>query len=162
MSATRKMLGILFVGLAVVLLVRHGAAALSPSRPKDMPRTAQFVVSGYDLLHNEPKGDWIIACEPDAPENATFCRVTDAHGVVIFQGDFLPVSGHKPIPESSLHIASGDLDLDRIFVRGPAEGGLVPVIPLVSGELLVPAADSIALADRWTKNPDELQRIQAQ
>lgn len=161
MSATRNIVGLVCVGLAVVLLVRHGAAALRPSRPKDMPITAQFVVSGYDLLHNEPKGDW-IACKPDVDENANFCRVTDAHGVVIFQGDFLPVSGHRPVSQANLRIASADLDLDHIFVRGPAEGGLVPVIPLVGGELLVPAADSIALADRWNKNPDELQRIQAQ
>lgn len=161
MSASRKIVGLLLVCLVAILLVRHGAAALRPARPKDMPATAQFVVSGYDLLHNEPKGDW-IACRPDAVEDANFCRVTDAHGTVIFQGDFLPVSGHRPVSQANLRIASSDLDLDHIFVRGPAEGGLVPVIPLVGGELLVPAADSIALADRWTKNPDELQRIQAQ
>ena len=158
---TRRFAATLLLVVAIVFLVRHGAAALRPSRPKDMPSTAQFVVSGYDLLHNEPKGDW-IACEPDLVENANFCRVTDAHGIVIYQGDFLPVSGHRPLSQANLRVSSADLDLDHIFVRGPAEGGLVPVIPLVGGELLVPAADSIALADRWTKNPDELQRIQAQ
>ena len=161
MSAARRFVATLILVVAVVLLVRHGAAALRPSRPKDMPATAQFIVSGYDLPHNEPKGD-CIACRPDLAENANFCRVTDSHGVVIYQGEFLPVSGHRPVSQANLRVASADLDLDHIFVRGPAEGGLVPVIPLVGGELLVPAADSIALADRCNKNPDELQRIQAQ
>ena len=124
-----------------------------------MPIDSQFVVSGYDLQHNEPKGDWIV-CRPDLPEGANFCRVTDAHGIVIFQGDFLTVANSQPVPQSRLRIASANLD--RMFIRGPAEGGLVPVIPLAGGELLVPAADSTALADRWARDPDELQRISGQ
>jgi len=158
MTTAQRVAGFFFVTVAVILTIRHGAAALRPALPKDMPRDSQFVVSGYDLLHNEPKGDWIV-CRPDLSEGANFCRVTDSHGMVIFQGDFLPVAGSRPVSQANLRVASADLD--HIFVRGPAEGGLVPVIPLVDGQLLVPAADSIALADRWAKDPAERQRIEA-
>lgn len=159
MTPARQTAGFILLAAVTILLVRHGAAALRPARPNDMPADSQFVVSGYDLLHNEPKGDWIV-CRPDLPEDANFCRVTDSHGVVIFQGDFLPVSGSRAVPPARLRVASPDLD--RMFVRGPAEGGLVPVIPLADGQLLVPAADSAALADRWARDPDELQRISGQ
>ncbi len=159
MTASSKLAGFVLIAVSAILLIRHGASALRPTLPKNMPATAQFVVSGYDLQHNEPKGDW-IACRPDLVEQASFCRVTDSHGMVIFQGNFLPVSGHRAVSQANLRISSPDLS--KMFVRGPAEGGLVPVIPLVSGEILVPAADSIALADRWAKDPDELQRLQAQ
>jgi hypothetical protein len=157
MTTARKAAGLILVAAVMVLAIRHGAAALGPSRPNDMPGDSQFVVSGYDLLHNEPKGDWIV-CRPDLPEGANFCRVTDSRGTVIFQGDFLPVAGNRAVQQPNLRIASADLD--RLFVRGPAEGGLVPVIPLADGRLLVPAADSVALANRWAKDPDELQRIE--
>lgn len=157
--AARHAAGFIVLAIAVVLAVRHGTAALRPSLPPDMPIDSQFVVSGYDLLHNEPGGDW-IACRPDLPEDANFCRVTDARGVVIFEGDFLAVAGNRPVPQADLRIASADLG--HIFIRSPADGGLVPVIPLAGGELLVPAADSTALADRWAKDPDELQRIARQ
>jgi hypothetical protein len=159
MSTARNAVVFILLAAAVILTIRHGAAALRPARPNDMPVDSQFVVSGYDLLHNEPKGDW-VACRPDLPEGANFCRVTDAHGSVIFQGDFLTVADSRPVPQARLRIASADLD--HMFVRGPAEGGLVPIIPLAGGELLVPAADSTALADRWAKDPDELQRISGQ
>ena len=159
MTTTRKVLVFLFLAAAVILTIRHGAAALRPALPTDMPRDSQFVVSGYDLLHNEPKGDWIV-CREGISEGANFCRVTDSHGVVIFQGDFLPVASSQPVAKENLRIASADLD--HIFVRGPAEGGLVPVIPLADGQLLVPAADSAALADRWARDPEELHRISGQ
>jgi len=159
MTPARRLFAFVAVAAAVIILVRHGAAALRPALPPDMPVDSQFVVSGYDLLHNEPRGDWIV-CRPDIPEAASFCRVTDSRGVVIFQGDFLPLAGNRPVPQADLRVAS--VDLDQIFVRGPAEGGLVPVIPLIGGQLLVPAADSAALADRWARDPDELQRIEGQ
>lgn len=156
MTTERKAIVILFLAAAVILTVRHGAAALRPSLPQDMPGDSQFVVSGYDLLHNEPKGDWIV-CRKVIAQDANFCRVTDSHGVVIFQGDFLPLASSQPVSQADLRVASADLD--RIFIRGPAEGGLVPVIPLIGGQLLVPAADSAALADRWARDPEELHRI---
>ena len=159
MTPARKLAALILVAIVVIITVRHAAAALRPSLPRDMPGDSQFVVSGYDLLHNEPKGDWIV-CRPDPQEGANFCRVTDSHGMVIFQGYFLPVAGNQPVSQANLRVAP--TDLDRIFVRGPAEGGPIPVIPLVDGQLLVPAADSAALADRWARDPGELQRIEGQ
>ena len=51
-------------------------------------------------------------------------------------------------------------DANDIWVQGPAENGPVPVIPLSNGIILVPYADSDALADRWATNPDEINRLE--
>jgi hypothetical protein len=159
MTATAKLVASLVITAGTVLLVRHGVTALNPAIPKDMPRNAYFAQSGYNLQRNEPLGDW-IACRLDAEQNADLCRVTDNHGVVIYQGEFLPLHGSQPVPADQLKIAAND-DPGSLWVRGPAEGGPVPVIPLVNGKILVPRDDSDALADRWAKNSDELNRIEA-
>jgi hypothetical protein len=143
--------------LGIVLLARHGAQALQPALPRDMPSGSHFAQFGYDIRKNEPKGVW-VACRPESDQSADFCRVTDAHGIVIFQGDFLPLRGTRAVSQANLQFDG----TDPMWVRGPAEGGPVPVLPLADGMILVPAADSDALADRWEKDPDELTRLAAQ
>jgi hypothetical protein len=159
MTVTSKLVLSLFITAGTVMVVRHGADALKPIVPRDMPANAYFVQEGYDVDRNEPTGDW-IACRADGAQNADYCRVTDARGSVIYQGDFLPVNGSDPVPASELKIAvAGD---DKIWVNGPAEGSPVPVLPLADGNILVPADDSYALGNRWTNNPEELHRIQGE
>ncbi len=154
-----KLVFVLFVTAGLGLVVVHGADALHPQLPPDMPGDAHFVQSGYDLLRNEPEGDW-IACRTDLQQNTDYCRVTDAHGNVIYEGDFLPVNSEEPVAARDLRFAARDLR--QLWVKGPAEAGPVPVIPLAGGQLLVPADDSLALADRWARDPDELTRLQVQ
>ena len=142
--------------LGMVMVARHGATALRPELPHDMPGGSYFVQSGYDLDHNEPRGEW-IACHDDAADGSDFCRVTDAHGAVIYQGEFLTVEGAARVPASQLQVAGGaQRDL---WVQGPAEAGPVPVIKLTSGQVLVPRDDTAALAERWQQNPEELRRV---
>ena len=147
----------LLLFIAAFLLIRHANMAVHPVLPKDMPPGAHFVESGYDLQNNEAKGDW-IACSTDSEQDADFCRVTDAQGQVVYQGDFLPLHSAIPIPADQLQVAP--INADHLWVQGPAEEGPVPVIRLLNGSLLVPAADSYALADRWNSHPDELREIE--
>jgi hypothetical protein len=123
-----------------------------------MPSNSVFVQSGYNLDRNEAVGDW-IACRAKEDASADTCRVTDAKGDVIYQGDFLPVDGGPIVLDSQIKVAAEGEKRD-LWVNGPAEGGPVPVIPLASGQVLVPADDTAALADRWRMNPDELRRVQ--
>jgi len=96
MTETTKWLASIAMTAVLVLAVRHGVAALQPDIPQDMPRgTSYFVQSGYNLQRNEPIGQW-IACRPDLPQGGDLCRVTDNHGMVIYQGEFLPLRGNQP------------------------------------------------------------------
>jgi len=157
MNATSKLALSLLIAAGTVLAVRHGANALHPSVPKDMPGNSQFVRSGYDLQSNEPKGNW-VSCTADSPHDTDFCRVTDNHGAVIYQGDFMPVSGRAKVPASQLRLAT--MDSNNLWIEGPSQQLPVPAIALANGEMLVPADDSDALADRWAKNPQELARLE--
>ena len=158
MSVTSKLIVSCFAVLGVVLLVRHGASALTPAVPQGMPN-AVFIPAGYNPADNEMKGEW-IACNNHPEEGTVHCRVTDGQGTVIFQGEFLPLDGSPAMPSDQLRIAtSGKAD---IWVEGPTEAGPVPVIPLANGELLVPSDDVYALTVRWRDNPDELRRLSSQ
>ena len=150
MNVARKLALVSLITAGVVLTVFHGATALRPSLPKDMPGDSEFVQSGYDLQHNEPMGDW-VSCTANSSEDTDFCRVTDNHGTVIYQGDFMPVLGSEKVPASQLRLAS--MDSKNLWVEVPAEALSVPAIELTNGQTLVPADDSYVLADRWRKKP---------
>jgi hypothetical protein len=158
MTVSSRLTLSVLLAFGIILVGRQAARALYPSVPNNMPSDAHFVQSGYDLQHNEPEGDW-VACTPNAEQNTDFCRVTDPHGFVIFEGQFLPLHSGQPVARANLRFAARDPG--HLWVQGPAEGGPVPVIPLADGQLLVPAADSDALADRWARDPDELARLEA-
>ena len=157
MRTSNKLAFALLAVVGTILILRHADMAIHPALPKDMPAGASFVSVGYDLQHLEAKGEW-IACSTDTEQNADFCRVTDARGEVVYEGDFMPLRGAQPVPADQLQMAR--ISAEHLWVRGPAEEGPVPVIPLMNGKVLVPAADSDALADRWTNNPLELRQIQ--
>ena len=133
--------------------------AMHPALPSDMPAQSRFMQSGYDVAHLEPTGAW-VACGTDRAEQANWCRVTDSHGQVVFEGDYLPLSSPTPIPLEL--IALSQTDPARLWVKGPSEGSPVPVIPLVNGDVLVPMSDRDALADRWAGNPQELRNLSVQ
>jgi len=156
MSAPGRFLLAVVATCGLFLLMRHANQATHASLPSDMPAGSQFVQSGYDVTRNEPTGDW-VACRLDEGRDADFCRVTDARGDVVFQGDFLPMRGFEPV--SSADLKMGALDAQRLWVQGPSEEGPIPVIALANGKVLVPAADNVALADRWDRDPDERQRV---
>jgi hypothetical protein len=157
MRTSNKLAVTLLAVVGTILILSHANTAIHPTLPTDMPRGADFVPVGYDLSHLEAKGDW-IACSTDTAQNADFCRITDARGEVVYQGDFMPLGGVEPVPANQLQVAR--INAEHLWVKGPAEGGPVPVIPLLNGEVLVPADDSEALADRWVNNPLELRQIQ--
>ncbi len=156
MRASNQVIVFVLAVAGIFLVVRHGDMASHPALPTDMPRGSNFVPSGYDVSRLEAKGQW-VACSTDTAQNTDFCRVTDTRGNVVYQGDFLPLRSAEPLPADALKVAS--IKADRMWVEGPAEKGPVPVIPLANGALLVPAADNLALADRWQSNPAELKRI---
>ena len=158
MNVTGKLALSFLAAAGTLLAIRHGADALHPAIPRDMPGSSYFVESAYNVSRNEWKGKW-IACHADVAEGADYCRVTDVKGVVIYQGEFMPVNGPQAVPADQLRVASADDDKD-LWVHGPAEDGPVPAIRLENGEILVPADDVAALADRWTKNPDEMARLE--
>ena len=152
MSSSLKVLLICGFILAVVVLAQHGTLSFNPALPKDMPPDAHFITNGYNLEQNERKG-WWVACHGDETPGTSFCRVTDTHGMVIYQGLFLPVdTGQQPEsserPHEKLHWATG-----------PTEGTPIPVIQSGPGLILVPSVDRDALIDRWKANPDEWNRV---
>lgn len=155
MSAYSKAVIFLFAIVAGYFLVVHGDRALNASLPRDMPRDANFVQTGYDVAHNEAQGQW-IACRADREQGNDFCRVTDAKGTVVYQGAFEPYDSPESLPNDQLRVASTS---GNIWINGPAENGPIPVIPLSNGKLLVPVQDREALADRWSRNPAELHQI---
>ncbi len=155
MNAITKTLLLVVAIFAGYFLVVHGDRALSASLPKDMPRDADFIQTGYDIDHNEARGQW-IACRDNHEERNDFCRVTDARGTVVYQGAFAPYDYPNSLPNDQLKISS---TASNIWVTGPAESGPIPVIPLQNGKLLVPLQDREALADRWSRNPTELHQI---
>ena len=155
MSAFTKTLLFLVALIAGYFLVVHGERALDASLPNDMPRDANFIQSGFDLEHNEAKGQW-VACRDNHAEDNDFCRVTDPKGIVVYQGAFTPSDNTAPLPNDQLQVSTTS---GSIWITGPAERGPVPVIPLKNGKLLVPVQDREALADRWSRNPAELRQI---
>ena len=155
MSAHSKAVIFLFAVVAGYFLVVHGDRALNASLPKDMPHDANFVQSGYDIARNEAQGQW-IACRADNEQGNDFCRVTDPKGIVVYQGAFAPYDYPAQLPNDQLKLANIKAN---IWVKGPAEDGPIPVIPLANGKLLVPVQDREALADRWSRNPAELRQL---
>ena len=159
MKTLLRIASFLLLSVAVLFLINHGRVAMSPARPSDMPAQAQFMQSGYDVAHLEPTGDW-VACGTDRPEQSNWCRVTDARGEVVYEGDYLPVRGQNPLPLDRIEL--GHVDPRNLWVNGPTEGSPIPIIPLVGGDVLVPVGDREALADRWAGNPQELQTLSGQ
>ena len=157
MSNLTKLFLFLFAVAATVMVVCHGESALHATVPKDMPGDSHFVQSGFDLQHNEAKGEW-IACRADTAEDSDWCRVTDAHGTVVYQGAFSPIQSENAIPNNQLQVSSNSGAYR--WITGPAESGPVPVIPLRNGQVLVPRQDREALRDRWNQNPEEYRQIQ--
>lgn len=155
MTLYTKAVLILVAFIGGYFLVLHGSRALNATLPKDMPRDAEFIQTGYNLDNNEAKGQW-VACRDDHESNDDFCRVTDPRGIVVYQGAFEAFDNPTALPNDQLRVA---VNSANIWVEGPSEGSLIPVIPLRNGKLLVPVQDRQALADRWSRNPTELRRI---
>jgi hypothetical protein len=157
MSVLSKTVLICCILLLVATLAIHGDFSLDPALPRDMPSDAHFIPTGYDLDHNERKGTW-VSCRQDASATAAFCRITDGHGMVIYQGVFLPVRDSQYGSSSDpLSLRVGNEELR--WVEGPAEAMSVPLIPMSDGSLLVPAADRQPLVDRWLRDTDEWNRV---
>jgi hypothetical protein len=140
------------IGVLVAFQARH---ALHASLPRDMPRNARFVQTGYALASNETLGQW-VGCRAAEPGHGDWCRVTDQRGSVVFEGEFLPLDSTEPVPADRL--AVGQLDKARLWTFGPAEQAPVPVIPLEDGQTLVPVADRLCLMERWTQGVGESNR----
>lgn len=157
LSAGSKAVLFCCIALVGVMLIYRGNLAMDPGLPNDMPKDARFMPTGYDLAHNERKGTW-VACQPDG-SGTTFCRVTDAQGMVIFQGDYLPVRDSHSVADGGDEINATSSTLR--WVEGPFEGAPVPIIPMSDGSWLVPIADRDALVGRWNRNPDEWQKLMA-
>ena len=157
MSAGNKAVLVVCAVLLAVGLVYRGNLAVVPARPNDMPEDARFLPSGYDLAHNERQGSW-VSCDLGVRAGSRHCRVADAQGTVIFDGDFLPVRGSLSSSGSSGEmLAQGRLG----FVIGPFEGYPVPVIPMTDGSMLVPRVDRDSLIGRWNADPAEWKQLQA-
>jgi hypothetical protein len=150
---------VLFCCLALLAaaLIYRADVSLDPARPSDMPANSRFIPTRYDLSHNERKGLWVF-CGSGDEAGVTFCRVADASGVVIFQGDFLPVRNSQSSPNNASMKGAG---AKLTWVNGPSEGSPVPVIPMTDGSMLVPRDDRDALIHRWNTHPDEWQKLQS-
>lgn len=156
MRPQSKFILFLLAAAGAFLIVRHANHAMHAAIPADMPLDSNFVQSGYDLQHNDARGQW-IACRADPQQGNDWCRVTDAHGVVVYQGSFSPAQSEAAVPDGQLQISASP---SRLWIDGPAEAGPIPVIPLRNGQILVPTQDRQALLDRWSANPAEFHEIQ--
>jgi hypothetical protein len=139
----------------VVIAIRHEQTE-GIAVPKDMPATAKFLQSGFDIANDEPQGNW-VACRYQEDDAADWCRVTDQKGMVVYQGNFLPLNSTQPYRDEEMTVAS--VNPKKMWVKGPVEELPVPVIPLTSGGVLVPAADRYALIQRWTADSSEYDSV---
>lgn len=156
MSLASKSAVVVLAVFGCVLAV-HARTALHAAVPKDMPQDSQFLQSNFTVATDEAQGNW-IACRLEQAETADWCRVTDQNGMVVFEGEFLPVSSGNPLPTSEIKVTSAARPRN-LWIQGPAEGGPVPAIPLVNGDVLVPAADRYPLQQRWAGDPREYNAI---
>jgi hypothetical protein len=148
-----KTLIVAIILLALVLYTAHNAKyGMDATLPADMPANARFVKTGWNIEHNEPTGYW-VTCHADPEQPFDWCRVTDPHGMVVFQGEFLPVDSTVRVADPDLAI--GHMDPKRLWTDGTVEKAPIPVIPLASGRILVPEDDRTILIDRWAHDPDE-------
>jgi hypothetical protein len=136
----------------------HYIAVNKPGAPPDMPKDAHFIAGNFDYMRMRTKGEW-VSCHSDVKSPTDWCRIANQSGDIIFEGRFLPVGKDKPLPDSQIRIAP--YNIDHHMVTGPVESFEVPVIPLESGTLLVPATDAKPLAVRWKAHPDELTALNA-
>ena len=141
---------------AAIIFIRHSSLALRPALPGNMPAQSSFLQTGFNLQVNEPEGEW-VACGQDAEQNTNFCRVSDARGIIVYQGDFLPLRAQGPLPTDQLEVAT--LRDAKFWVKSPSQAAPIPVIPLRNGQVLVPAGDREALVDRWATHSEEFQSI---
>ncbi len=156
MSGSTKALLLGCIVLVSFALLRRATQSFDPALPGDMPADARFLATGYDLDRNERQGNW-VACHVDPPGSGErSCRVADPHGIVIFDGSFLPVRDGQSAVTSAGQIA---INAKVGWVTGPSEGLPVPVIPLTDGAILVPQGDRDALVDRWARDPQEWRNL---
>jgi hypothetical protein len=151
----RSIVAILAVAGLCIFLAYQADNSLHAAVPANMPASARFIQTGYDVSDNEALGRW-VACRLDPVQSSDWCRVTDQAGYVVFEGQFLPLDSDTPVPESGLHFAK--LDKDRLWTNGPTEQLPIPVLPLANGQVLVPVPDRGALIARWANDPEESQR----
>jgi hypothetical protein len=144
------------VALVAGTLLYRANLALMPALPSDMPANSRFMLTGYDLDHNESRGEW-VACHPDGGVGESFCRVSDARGTVIYQGNFLPV---RDLTKASASPLAGEAETgELLWLKGPTEGMPIPAIPMSDGSVLIPRDDRDALLDRWRRFPEDWKRL---
>ena len=156
MNGSTKLILLCCAAVVCATLIYRSDIALQPALPKNMPADSRFIATGYDLEHNEHKGVW-IACHPGRSTGVSFCRITDNRGIVVFQGDYVPVRDAARVraEPSAATPATGHLG----WVTGPVEGISVPLIPMTDGTLLVPEDDRDALLARWNQHPEQWEDL---
>lgn len=120
------------VGL-IGLVARIQWAKSIPSRPESLPLNAVWAPAPPAPLDLIPRGYW-LGCWLDTSRNVDRCILTDYRGNVEFVGDYSPLTGPAPVPESRLHIAPQDWP----GLWEPTHDDLVPVARLQDGTVLVP------------------------
>jgi hypothetical protein len=133
---------IAIIAVLGALVARVQWANSVPSRPKTLPATAVWVPAPPAPLDCAPRGYW-LACWLNDDLNQDYCKVTDYSGRIDFEGEFSPVVGSNPIPDSGLH-------LKKVEDWAWSEQGqrTVPVVHLDNGTILVP-----------TRNLAEMRRL---
>ena len=135
---------ITIIAVLGALAARLQWAGSTPARPKTLPATAIWVRTPPTPLEFSPQGDW-LACWLNKARNSDYCRVTDYRGKLEFEGDFSPISGLNPVPDSDLRLKNGTGDL---WAWSDQDKRSVPVAYLQDGTILVP-----------TRNLAELRRL---
>lgn len=134
---------------------RKKVNATTQTRPEDVAVGSTFTRSSSGATGRQSQGQW-VSCREDSERKTDWCQIADQNGAVIYKGDFLPVGKVHRVPQDQLQL--GVFDPANGWVSGPNESLPVPVIPLKDGTLLVPSADTLALAQRWSRDPSERDR----
>jgi hypothetical protein len=116
-------------------------SSFPPKRPSTVSPEAVFVFAPFkgDVVPVPKKGDW-LNCWLDSEHNLNRCRMSDADGILEYEGVFSPSQGSSPVPDIELKI-----DIKRTGTRMQwvyFRDQIMPIIHLIGGTILIPTEAS--------------------
>jgi len=128
---SRVVLGTVIIFAAVVLWwLGH-----KPRRPRTVSSNALYVLPNNVPFRFHKTGYW-LECWFDQHDNVDRCKLTDEHGTVSFEDEFLRCAGCTPLPQSELVLKKWETG--RTWIQSCDKRVNVPIIYLPFGETLLP------------------------
>jgi hypothetical protein len=119
--------------LIAALMLAYWWAGRIPSRPQGVAVNAVFLWAPHVGFPAARRGWWLSCCDNAGHDR---CKLTDVHGNLKYEGEFLLYGDKGFIPVDQLKI-DPEKTSDNIVWIGSA---LVPLVFLQNGKVLIPAS----------------------